>query len=135
MPKPHVFSKKFVVEDDVIDHFSHVNNLAYIKWVLEISKDHWRSSVSSKIDSQFGWMILKHQLQYKGQAKLKDELLIKTWIEDFSIARSTRKTEIIDIQTHKIIFESKAQWCFVDLATQKPTRLKENILKPFFEEL
>lgn len=135
MLKPITFSKVIKVDSSVIDHFDHVNNLEYIKWVLAISKEHWKSFTSPEIQSQYGWMILKHELTYKGQAKLNDDILIETWIQDYSTARSTRKTTIKDTKTGRLIFESLATWCFVSLNTQKPTRLSNEILNPFFENL
>lgn len=135
MQKPIPFTKTIKVESNVIDHFNHVNNLEYIKWVLGISKEHWNAVSPENIRNQYGWMILKHEVYYKGQAKLNDELLLKTWINHFSTARSTRKTIITEVKTNKIIFESEASWCFVSLETQKPTRLSIEILKPYFEDL
>lgn len=135
MPKPIYFEKKIKVETDVIDHFNHVNNMAYIQWVLGVSKDHWISSSPKSIRNQFGWMILKHEAHYKKQAKLHDELLIRTWIDNFSAATSVRKTNITDVKTAQIIFVSEAKWCFVNLKTQKPSRLTSVILKPYFKDL
>jgi acyl-CoA thioester hydrolase len=135
MHKPIPYRKIIQVEENVIDHFNHVNNLEYIKWVLGISKEHWNSVTPLQIKNQYGWMILRHELNYKGQAKLNDEILIETWIKDFSTATSTRRTTIKDTKTDKLIFESTATWCFVSLNTQKPTRLSTEILKPFFENL
>lgn len=133
MSKPIAYQKIFQVDANVIDHFNHVNNLAYIKWVLKISKDHWKSFSSKSVRDQFGWMILKHELLYKGQAQLHDELRIKTWIDNFSTARCRRKTLIY--KEDKTILQSTAEWCFVSLKTRKPTRLSTEILKPYFEDL
>lgn len=135
MQKPIPFTKIIKVESKAIDHFNHVNNLEYIKWALGISKEHWNTVTPEKIRNQYGWMILKHEVHYKGQAKLNDELILKTWIKDFSTARSTRRTIITEAKTEKIIFESEATWCFVSLETQKPNRLSTEILKPYFEDL
>lgn len=135
MSKPISYSKIITVDASVIDHFNHVNNLEYIKWALGISKEHWKNSVTADIQNQYGWMILRHELNYLGQAKLHDELHIETWIHDFSTARSTRKTVIKDLKTEKLIFESIANWCFVSLNTQRPTRIPNEILKPFFKDL
>lgn len=135
MPKPIAYQKTIKVPVDVIDHFDHVNNLAYVKWVLKISKEHWNTFSPESVRKTFGWMILKHDLHYKGQAKYGDELQINTWIVDFSTARSRRKTTITNVNTDKIIFESTAEWCFVSLKTRKPTRLSSEILQPYFEDL
>jgi acyl-CoA thioester hydrolase len=129
------YSEKFTVKSNVIDHFNHVNNLEYIRWVLYISKKHWNSVSPIQVREAYGWMIVKHELHYKGQAKLGDVLLLKTCIESFSTVKCHRKTVIKDYKTDKIIFESLAQWCFVSINTQKPTRIKAEILNPYFKDL
>lgn len=134
MKNPIVYSKTIVVDDSVIDHFNHVNNLAYVRWALEISKEHWNSFTTKEVQNTFGWMIMKHDLTYKKQAKLGDELLLNTHIQDYSTATSVRKTEILFKENNEVIFESLAQWCFVKLDTQKPTRITEEILKPFYND-
>ncbi len=133
MSKPIPFQKLIEVENDVIDHFNHVNNLVYIKWVLEISKEHWNAVSPKEIRNKFGWMILKHEVDYRKQAKLNDKLLLKTWIDEYSTATSIRKTTIVNSKTDQLIFESKAKWCFVNLSTRKPSRLSNDIVNPYFE--
>ena len=135
MPTPIPFQKKIKVENDVIDHFNHVNNLAYIKWVLEISKEHWDTITPKSVRDEYGWMIMKHELVYKNQAKHNDKLIIKTWIDEYSTATCVRKTTILDAQTEILFFESKAQWCYVNLNSRKPSRLPIDIVKPYFEDL
>lgn len=119
----------------MIDHFNHVNNLAYISWVLDISKAHWNTMSPKSVRDEFGWMIMKHELVYKNQAKLNDQLFIKTWIDEYSTATCVRKTIIFEVETDKLFFESKAQWCFVNLQSRKPSRLSIDIVKPYFENL
>jgi len=132
MKNPIVYSKSFIVDKSVIDHFNHVNNLAYVRWALEISKEHWNSSTTKDIQSTYGWMILNHNLTYKKQAKLGDELLITTHIQENSTATSVRRTEVLFKHNNQVIFESLAKWCFVKLDTQKPAKIPENVLKPFY---
>ena len=134
MKNPIVYTKSLKVDASVIDHFNHVNNLAYVRWALEISKEHWNSSTTKDIQNTYGWMIMSHNLTYKKQAKLGDELLIKTHIQENSTATSVRKTEILFKHNDTVIFESLAKWCFVKLDTQKPTKIPEDILNPFYNE-
>jgi len=134
MKNPIVYTKSLLVDASVIDHFNHVNNLAYVRWALEISKEHWNSSTTKDIQNTYGWMIMSHNLTYKKQAKLGDELLIKTHIQENSTATSVRKTEILFKHNDTVIFESLAKWCFVKLDTQKPTKIPEDILNPFYNE-
>lgn len=131
--EPIIYSKKITVQASVIDHFNHVNNLAYVKWALEISKEHWNSFTTKEIKNTYGWMIMHHELTYKKQALLNDQLRIQTRILDYSAATSRRKTQIIHQESGQTIFESIAKWCFVKIETQKPARIPEEIIKPFFK--
>ena len=128
-----VYSKNILVDESVIDHFNHVNNLVYVRWALEISKEHWNSFTTKDIQNTYGWMIMEHNLTYKRQAKLGDELVLNTHIQDYSTATSVRKTELVFKESNQLIFQSIAKWCFVKLDTQKPTRITEEIVKPFFK--
>ncbi len=131
--EPIIYSKKVSVQSSVIDHFNHVNNLAYVKWALEISKEHWNKFTTSEIQNTYGWMIMQHELTYKKQAVLNDKLVINTHIQSYSTATSERKTEIIHEDTGQIIFQSLAKWCFVKLDTQKPARIPSDIIQRFYK--
>jgi acyl-CoA thioester hydrolase len=134
MPKePIVYSKQIVVDHSVIDHFNHVNNLAYVRWALEISKEHWNAFTTEAVQNTYGWMIMHHELTYKRQALLDDNLIINTHILNYSAATSERKTEILHEENKQVIFESVAKWCFVKIETQKPARIPDEIIKPFFK--
>ena len=132
MVTPLTYSKTITVRKDVIDHFNHVNNLAYVRWALEVSKEHWNTMTSKDIQNTYGWMIMRHELRYLKQAKLGDELIFNTRIQKYSAATSQRKTEIVFKDSHQLIFESLADWCFVKIDTQKPTRITEDIINRFY---
>ena len=78
-----IFSKSIVATNAHLDFNNHVNNLVYMQWALDISREHWLSEISDEIDDQYFWMVRSHHVEYKQQAFLGDEITIKTNVEGY----------------------------------------------------
>ena len=115
-----------------LDDLNHVNNMRYIEWVLEISELHWKTKTSANIRNQFGWVVLEHHIYYKRATKLGEELQLKTWIADYKGVKCKRKTQIFNAEK-QLIIEAKTLWCYIDLQKQRPARITEAIVQPYFE--
>lgn len=122
------FSKEIVVQQNDIDELNHVNNVRYVQWIQEISKDHWFSLIKNKITTQYIWVVANHFIEYKSSALLNDHLSIETYIKDFEGPFSHRVVEIRNAKTNRIIVKSLTKWCLIDLKTKKPLIVPEEIL-------
>lgn len=127
------FQNELIVEAKHLDAQNHVNNLEYIKWILEVSEAHWVTKTELETREKYAWFVLDHYIQYKNQAFLGDELILKTWVENYSTVKTERHVHIIRKSDHKTLVEAKTNWCFIDRASKKPTRISRAILKPYFE--
>jgi acyl-CoA thioester hydrolase len=130
--KPIPFEIQKQVSQADLDNLNHVNNLRYIEWVLEISELHWKNKTSESIRLRLGWVTLEQHIYYKRATKLGDQLQIKTWIESFSGVKCIRKTKITNSK-NKLILEATTLWCFIDLKNQRPARITEDVVEPYFE--
>ena len=88
------FEKTIVVGPNDLDDLNHVNNIRYIEWIQDISKDHWESRASEKIKNEVVWVVRSHHVEYKNEARLGDKLLIKTFIADTRGPISVRAVEM-----------------------------------------
>jgi acyl-CoA thioester hydrolase len=131
--KPIPFHQEITVDSKHLDEQNHVNNLEYIKWVLDISEAHWVSKISAELREHYAWFVVDHFIQYKQQAFLGEVLVLTTWIESYSTVKSERRVKISRKSDGKSIVEAKTNWCFIDSQTKKPTRITAEVLKPFFE--
>jgi len=114
-----------------IDSLNHVNNLIYLQWVLEISGMHWNSLASKEINEKYVWVVLRHEIDYLGQAYLNDGISIYTWIDENEGVKSTR---IVHIYCgDKLLTKSKTIWCLLDAKTLKPKRIGQDILHIFIK--
>ena len=120
----HQFTIKVKLED--IDVLNHVNNVVYLKWINEASEKHWAVLTNADIVSKYFWVCIRHEIDYKGEAYLNDEITVCTWIGASSGVKSIRHVAIY--KNTKLICKAKTSWCLIDVKTKKPTRIKEDVL-------
>ncbi len=58
-----------VLADD-IDEQNHVNNTVYLRWVQDVATAHWRAITSPEAQEMIGWVVLRHEIDYKTPATL-----------------------------------------------------------------
>lgn len=120
------YSFQIVVQQEHLDVLNHVNNVVYIQWVNEASEKHWNLLSNDAINLKYFWVCIRHEVDYKGQAFLGDELTIKTWVGESKGITSIRYVNIL--KKEQLLASAKTTWCLMDAKTQKPTRIREDVL-------
>ena len=115
-----------VTEKD-IDELQHVNNVVYLQWVQDVANQHWNQLKEGYDTSEYVWVVIRHELDYLGQATLGDEIRIKTWVGDTGGIKSVRHVEFY--KNEKVIVKAKTNWCLVDAKTLRPKRITGEILR------
>lgn len=119
----------FKVKLHHIDALNHVNNTIYLQWVQEVAYMHWDVLATKEIKDNSVWMVLRHEIDYLGQAYVNDTITIYTWIDQTEGVKSTRMVHIYC--EDKILTKSKTTFCLLDKETLKPKRVGEDILNLF----
>lgn len=127
------FQKTIQVSASDLDDQNHVNNLRYMEWVLEVSESHWVKQTTAETRENFAWFVMDHYIKYKQQAFIGEKLILKTWVESCGRLKSVRRVDIIRESDQKIIVEAKSTWVFIDKNSQKPTEIKDDIIKLFLK--
>lgn len=112
------------IED--IDVLNHVNNVVYLKWVNEASERHWAVLSNDEINTKYFWVCLRHEIDYVGEAYLHDEVTVVTWVGESKGVKSIRHVDIY--KEDKLLVKAASTWCLIDAATQKPTRIRQDVL-------
>ena len=128
------YHKTIVVKKDDLDELDHVNNVRYVQWIQDISKEHWLSSASEKMQKGIIWVVMNHNITYKSAAKLGDVIDIYTYIEESHGATSVRIVEMHDATTNRLLVQSSTQWCLLNSRTLKPIRISKEIKDVFVDE-
>ncbi len=125
------FEKTITVSKDDLDQLNHVNNVRYVQWVQDIAEAHWLKNAPKTILDNYFWVMLSHNIQYKGEALLEDELTVKTFVSKSEGLTSIRHVEITNNTNDKLIVTSETKWCFMNTATKKPARIPAEVAKLF----
>lgn len=125
------YTKQIEVTLEDLDDLNHVNNVRYVQWIQDISKEHWKKRAPIEIQEQVIWVVLKHTIEYKSPAFLKDPIHISTYIEKSKGAISTRIVEMFHEITNTLLVRSSTEWCLLNKETKKPMRISEDIQQLF----
>ena len=128
---PHVFYLPITVAPEDIDELNHVNNIVYLRYVQDAAIGHWKT-VPQEISSQIIWMARRHEIDYLKQAFLGEELVAKTWVDDFVGVKSIRHCEVM--RGNEVLARSITHWVALDAQTLRPKRITEEVVKQFFPE-
>lgn len=130
---PEIFEQKLKVEQLHLDEQNHVNNVQYVQWVQDVAKAHWESRAPQEFQEKYFWVVVRHEIDYKKQAFLNEEILLQTYVSETTHVKSIRHVIIKNAKTGKVLVEAKTTWALIDKQTQKPAKIAED-LKKIFEQ-
>lgn len=128
---PEIFELKFPVEKRHLDKQNHVNNVQYVQWVQDVAQAHWEARATPAQQEKLFWIVVKHEISYKQQAFLGEEILLQTYVGKTTHVKSTRHVIIKNAETKKVLVEAKTVWALMDEEKQKPTKISEELKKVF----
>jgi len=114
-----------------IDEQNHVNNTVYLRWVQDVATAHWRAVASPKAQQTIGWVVLRHEIDYKGPATLGDEVVLRTWVGKATRLTFERFTEIRRNRDGRLLSEARTLWCPIDMQSGRPVRVSEEVRSQF----
>jgi len=123
------FSHSFRVQTGDIDGQGHVNNVAYLRWVQDVAVAHWRYAATDGQQEKFGWVVVRHEIDYKKQSFLNDEITATTWVGEWSKVTCERFTEIF--RGNELLVKGRTLWCMLDRETGKPSRIEPELIERF----
>ena len=114
-----------------IDELNHVNNTVYLRWIQDIATAHWKSLASAEAQAAIGWVVLRHEIDYRMPANLADEILLRTWVGEASRLKFERFTEIRRKDDNQLLAQARTLWVPIDWKTGKPTRVSPEVRARF----
>jgi acyl-CoA thioester hydrolase len=123
------FSTDIEIRSSDIDDLNHVNNVVYVRWAQEVATKHWLSVAPEEVQKKYSWVVLRHEVDYKSPAFLKDNIKGITWVADYNGPRSTRIVQFK--RDEKTVCEVKTTWCLLDAVQMKPVRIPDEIMTVF----
>ena len=114
-----------------IDEQNHVNNTVYLRWVQDVATAHWKSLAGVEAQKLIGWVVLRHEIDYKTPACLGDEIILRTWVGEASRLKFERFTEVRRKIDNQLLAQARTVWVPLDTRTGKPTRVPAAVRAQF----
>jgi len=114
-----------------IDQQNHVNNTVYLRWVQEVATAHWRAVATADAQENIGWVVLRHEIDYKTPACLGDEIVLRTWVGKSTRLTFERFTEIRRSGDDQLLSNARTLWCPINAQTARPVRVPAEVRKQF----
>ena len=114
-----------------IDEQSHVNNTVYLRWIQDVATAHWKSLASAQSQAAIGWIVLRHEIDYKLPASFGDEIVLRTWVGQASRLKFERFTEVRRKIDNQLLSQARTLWVPIDVRTGKPTRVSAELRAQF----
>ncbi len=123
------FSQTLTAGREDLDEQGHVNNVSYVRWVQDAAVSHWLSAAPREIVEQTGWVLIRHELDYKNPSFENDQILVTTWVGSWTRVTCERFVEIT--RDGVLLVSSRTVWCMLDRELSKPKRITAEIKQLF----
>jgi acyl-CoA thioester hydrolase len=134
MTPPALFQRTRVVEQGHIDRLGHVNNLVWIKFVLELAHAH-STALGFDFDTTAAhggiWIVHRQEVDYHQPALPGDEILEQTWLSEIRGARSVRQSRFTRQADATKLVSAVTHWAYVDANTLRPRRIDARLLEAY----
>ncbi len=125
------FSKTFTAEPVHIDELGHVNNSVWVQWIQDLATAHWEAAADPAHREAFFWVVIRHEIDYRGNITQGESASGTTWIEGPPKgAKSIRAVQFTDA-TGKSLVSARTTWAMLDRATGRLARVRPEVLEPF----
>jgi acyl-CoA thioester hydrolase len=114
-----------------IDEQNHVNNTVYLRWVQEVATAHWQAIASGEAQEAIGWVVLRHEIDYKTPAGRGDAVVLRTWVGKATRLTFERFTEIRRSSDGQLLSTARTLWCPINAQTGRPIRVPIEVREQF----
>ncbi len=124
-------ARTFVAAPEHIDELGHVNNTVWVQWIQDMATAHWDAVARPEDRAAFFWVVVRHEIDYRGNVGLGAIVMAETWIEGPAMgAKSLRRVEFTDSSGKRLV-SAATTWAMLDKATGRLARVRPEVLAAF----
>ena len=125
------FTKTFEAAPQHIDELGHVNNSVWVQWIQDLATAHWDAVARPDDHAQFFWVVIRHEIDYRGNISVGEVARGETWIPEAPRgAKSVRHVEFTDADGKRLV-SAQTTWAMLDRDTQRLARVRPEVIAPF----
>jgi len=127
----HQFTRSFTAAPEHIYALGHVNNTVWVQWIQDLATAHWDAAARAEDRAAFYWVVVRHEIDYRGNITLGQSVTGTTWIEGPAMgATSLRRVEFADASGKRLV-NAATTWAMIDRASGRLARVRPEVLAPF----
>lgn len=125
------FTRTFTAQAEHIDELGHVNNAVWVQWIQDLATAHWDAAARPQDHSAFLWVVVRHEIDYRGNISEGESAVGTTHIPDAARgATSVRVVEFVDTNGKPLV-SARTTWAMLDKESQRLSRVRPDIIAPF----
>ncbi|KPQ31858.1 MAG: putative thioesterase [Porphyrobacter sp. HL-46] len=131
MNEPPRFTRTYVALPEHIDELGHVNNTVWVQWIQDMATAHWDAVARPEDREAFFWVVVRHEIDYRGNVSEGETVSAATWIEGPAQgAKSLRRVEFADAGGKRLV-SAATTWAMLDRTSGRLARVRPDVLAPF----
>ena len=136
---PHPFVCQWQINPEQIDHYNHVNNVAYVSQLERTAWAHSNAlglSIEQYQDLDRGMAISRHEIDYLAAAVLGDTLACATWIVACdNKLKLVRQFQFIRVSDGLTMLKARTEFVCIALSSGKPKRMPKIFSETYFNAM
>jgi acyl-CoA thioester hydrolase len=136
---PHPFVCQWQINPEQIDHYNHVNNVAYVSQLERTAWAHSNAlglSIEQYQDLDRGMAISRHEIDYLAAAVLGDTLACATWIVACdNKLKLARQFQFIRVSDGLTMLKARTEFVCIALSSGKPKRMPKIFSETYFNAM
>ena len=131
---PEIYEHHHRVQPSEIDLLGHVNNLAFLHWMLAAATAHsiaqgWPFERYQQLGA--AWVVRSHEIEYLRPVFEGQEVIVRTWVASTRRVTSLRRYRIVRKTDQSLLAEAATDWAFVEIGTGRITRIPPEVADAF----
>jgi acyl-CoA thioester hydrolase len=127
------FTRAFTAGPEHIDAMGHVNNAVWVQWIQDMATAHWDAVAAPEHRERFVWLVVRHEIDYRGNVAEGESVTGKTWIAgEPQGATSIRRVEFRNA-AGKVIVSAATTWAMLERSSGRLVRVRREIIAPFLD--
>jgi len=110
----------------------HVNNAVWVQWMEAAATAHWEAVASPQDQAAYAWLVVRHEIDYRGNIREGESTTATTWVSPPEGARFERRYEFRS-DAGKLLVTARTQWAMLDIAAGRIMRVPAEVAAPFLE--
>ncbi|MGQ7246759.1 acyl-CoA thioesterase [Halomonas sp. V046] len=129
---PHPFVIEILVGESAIDHYGHVNNAEYLRWVERASWEHSGHlglTLARYRELDRAMAVHRHELDYLAPSFAGERLAMATWIVACDGRLTlTRRFELKRLEDNVTLLRARTRYACIALSSGRPRRLPQEFV-------